>query len=155
MPVRFQPFIGNSSFFFHHLVLKAIPEDNQRFWLQSQWPSSCIFGQRVGTAQACQIASTNTGPFQIGCSRCWLLLFCFRKKYYHSYDIDLNLVYHLESKTVKKINCFTHFVQWQQTFSRWKWNINGFRKNLLQTKAALMASINLVKLLSLIGFKSK
>ena len=58
------PVIGQS-------LPKAIPEDNPRFWLQNQMPSS--WGSALAQVGRVGQASTNTGRFQVGCSRYWLL----------------------------------------------------------------------------------
>ena len=49
---------------------KAIREDNRRIWLQNQWPSSWVCAQaQLGRVER---ASTNTGCFRVGGSRCGL-----------------------------------------------------------------------------------
>ena len=49
---------------------KAIREDNRRIWLQNQWPSSWVCAQaQLGRVER---ASTNTGCFRVGGSRCEL-----------------------------------------------------------------------------------
>ena len=50
-------------------VLKAIPKDNRWFWLQNQWQSS--WGSAPAQLELVGLASTNTGCFPIGSSRCW------------------------------------------------------------------------------------
>ena len=65
---------------------KAIPEDNRRFWLQNQMPSS----QSSAPALLGRIrpASTNTGRCLIGSSRCRLLPARLKKMCYQSCNID-------------------------------------------------------------------
>ena len=58
---------------------KAIPEVNQRFWLQDLRPSS--WGSS-GTAWAGRTASTNTGHFLVGGSCCRQRQACLRKTCY-------------------------------------------------------------------------
>ena len=67
-----------------HLAIspKAVPEGNRRFRGQNQLPSS--WGSSPALLALVGQASTNTGRFQVGCSRCWLLLARLRKTCYHS-----------------------------------------------------------------------
>ena len=65
---------------------KAIPRDIREFLLQNQWPSSWSSAPaqlgRVGRA------STKTGLFRVGGSRCWQQQAPLRKTCYHSCDTD-------------------------------------------------------------------
>ena len=65
---------------------KAVQEDNWRFWLQNQWPSS--WGSAPAQLGLVGLASTNTGHFLVCCSCCRLLPARLRGKCYHSCDID-------------------------------------------------------------------
>ena len=65
---------------------KAIPENNQRYWLQNQWQSS--WGSAPPQLGLVGLARINTGCFQVGCSCCWPRQACLKKTCYHSCDID-------------------------------------------------------------------
>ena len=58
---------------------------NRRLWLWLLGPHS----PRSGTAPAVQTASTKTGHFWVGCSRCWPHQAHLRKQCYHSCDTAL------------------------------------------------------------------
>ena len=65
---------------------KAIPEDNQSFWLQKLFPSS--WGRAPAQLGRVGQASANTGYFQVGSSSCWQLPARLMKTCYHSCDTD-------------------------------------------------------------------
>ena len=71
---------------------KAIPEENRRFWLQNQWPSS--WGRALGRVRRASTlglvrwASINTGSFLVGGSRCLPRQARFRITCYHSCYTD-------------------------------------------------------------------
>ena len=67
-------------------LLKAVREDNQRIWLQNQWPSS--WGRALAQLGRVGRASTNTGRFRVGGSRCGPRQARLRKTCYHSCDTD-------------------------------------------------------------------
>ena len=126
-----------------HLAIsaKAVPEGNRRFRGRNQWPSfwgsSPALFVRVGQARS------NTGRFRVGSSRCGQRLARLRKTCYHSCDTDS-----IQEST--RFWCFVlvckfraetyHFV-----FREWKfrWNWREVVGNLLLTKAAPIASLNL------------
>ena len=71
---------------------KAIPDNNQRFWLQSQGPSS--WSSALAQLGLVGQASTNTGPFGVYDSMtvaCWQLSTRLKKKCYHSCDTQFFL----------------------------------------------------------------
>ena len=61
-----------------HLAIspKAIPEGNWRFRGQNQRPNS--WGRSPALLARVGRVSTNTGRFQVGCSRCWQRQACLR-----------------------------------------------------------------------------
>ena len=65
---------------------KAIREDNWRIWLQYQWPSS--WGSAPAQLGLVGRASTNTGSFRVGSSRCWPRQALLRNTCYHSCNTD-------------------------------------------------------------------
>ena len=65
---------------------KAVPEDNRRFRGQNQWPSS--WGRAPARLAHVGRASTNTGRFRVGDSRCGQRPARLRKTCYHSCDTD-------------------------------------------------------------------
>ena len=71
-----------------HLAIspKAVPEGNQRFRGQNQRPSS--WGCSPALLARVWLASTNTGRFRVGGSRCWPQPSRVRKTCYHSCDTD-------------------------------------------------------------------
>ena len=98
---------------------KVIREDNRRFLLQNPWPSG------VGSVPAMLglvwRASTNTGRFQVGGSRCWPRQARLRKTCFHSCDTESVCEW-------KRIECFLNFGPWRVTFCfhvkcnfRWNW----------------------------------
>ena len=66
---------------------KAVPEDNRRFRGQNQWPSS--WGRAPARLAQVGRASTNTGRFRVGGSRCGPRPARLRKTYYYSCDTYL------------------------------------------------------------------
>ena len=70
------------------ISLKAVPESNRRFRGQNQLPSS--WGCSPGPALLALVgqASTNTGRFQVCCSRCLQRQASLRKTCYHSCYTD-------------------------------------------------------------------
>ena len=67
------------------LLPKAIPEENCRFWLQNQWPSSCSsVSAQAPTQGFFESAAVSAGT-------AWQQQACFRKKCYHSCATDLLL----------------------------------------------------------------
>ena len=81
------------------ISLKAVPEGNWRFRGQNQLPSS--WGCSVALFALVGLASTNTGHFQVCCSRCWQWLACLRKRCYHSGDTD-------SVQESKRFECFVN-----------------------------------------------
>ena len=65
---------------------KTIREDNQRIWLQNQWPSA--WGRALAQLGRVERARTNTLRFRVGGSRCWQRQARLRKMCYHSCDTD-------------------------------------------------------------------
>ena len=65
---------------------KAVPEDNRRFRGQNQWPSS--WGRAPARLAQVGRASTNTGRFRVGGSRCGPRPARLRKTCYHSCYTD-------------------------------------------------------------------
>ena len=69
------------------LILKAFPEDNWRFWMQSQCLSS--WGSALAQVGLVWLASMNIGCFWVCCSHCWLQEALLRNKGYHSCFTEL------------------------------------------------------------------
>ena len=71
-----------------HLAIspKAVPEGNRRFKGQNQRPSS--WGSSPALLGRVRWASTNTGCFRVGGSRCWQQPAHLRKTCYHLCDND-------------------------------------------------------------------
>ena len=59
-------------------LLKAVPEDNRRFWLKNQWQSS--WGRAPAELWLAGRVRTNTGRFRVSSSRCGQWQSCLRKK---------------------------------------------------------------------------
>ena len=64
------------------LLLKAFPEDNWRFWMQSQWLSS--WGSTLAQVGLVWLASMNIECFWVCCSHCWFQEALLRNKGYCS-----------------------------------------------------------------------
>ena len=92
-----------------HLAIspKAVPKCYRRFRGQNQWPSSWCRSQ----AQLARVkrASTNTGRFWVGGSRCWQRPASLRKTCYHSCDTD-------SVQELTRFKCFVNLGQWPLIF---------------------------------------
>ena len=110
---------------------KAVWEDNRRFWLQNQWPSS--WGSAPAMLGQVWRASTNTGCFLVGCSCCWLA--------WGKHATTLVILTQLESR--KGFNDYKLQAATSDFFFMWNAIFNGIGEKLLLTKAAPIASLNL------------
>ena len=112
-------------------LLKAIPEKNQRFWMQTQWPSSwgsapAQLGLRAQAQGVYKLAGVADGKA------------CLRKTCYHSCYTD-------SFQESKRFWCFVNFELWQVTFFSMSNEIfYGIGEKLLPTKAQPIASLNLL-----------
>ena len=97
---------------------KAVPEDNRRFRGQNQWPSS--WGRAPARLAHVGRASTNTGRFRVGDSRCGQRPARLRKTCYHSCDTD-------SVQELTRFCCFVNFGRDESLFCfnvkrKFRWN---------------------------------
>ena len=123
-----------------HLAIspKAVLEGNRRLGGQNRRPSS--WGHSPALLSRVRRASTNTGRFQVGCSRCGPRQARMRKTCYYSCDTES-----VQEST--RFQCFVNFRQQRLNESLfvfiWNENFDGIGEKLLPTKAAPIALLNL------------
>ena len=121
-----------------HSLPKALPEDNQLFWLQNQWWSS--LGGSLGSALAqlgrVGLVRTNTVCFLVCSSCCKKLLVCLRKNCQYSCN---TILVHRFKKVL--MLCKFQAVTSHLFFFMWKEIFNGNNEILWPNPQSLLCSI--------------
>ena len=117
---------------------KAIQEDNQRFWMQNQFPSYCACA--LAQLWLVGLASPNTECFLVSCSSCWQRTARLRKTCYHSCNTDL-------VQERKRFWCLVNFGSAVAVTSPfifiWNEVFDGMGKKLFITQCSLLCSTKL------------